>query len=92
VEICFECHGFERYPASLRVGTFCDAKFEMIKVIFQRNSVRYGTFESADDSLTHETREMINNARAYMDDKKFDYANQELAKVPQLDRTKMHIS
>lgn len=55
VEICFECFGYKVYPSSLRVGEFCDEKFEMVKNIFKRNGIQYGISSASNNNGQYET-------------------------------------
>ncbi len=42
VELCFECNGYKIMPHDLRVGRFCDEKFEVVKKIFGESGITYG--------------------------------------------------
>jgi len=60
VELCFECFGQRKEPSSLRVGEFCDEKFNALKKIFHKNGIEYGLSESNhDDQLEYLNRELI---------------------------------
>lgn len=42
IELCFECFGNRIEPATLKIGNFCDDKYEKIKNLFHSNGIRYG--------------------------------------------------
>jgi hypothetical protein len=42
IEICFECHDFRRQGNNIKLGAFCDEKFEMLRQIFMAAGVKYG--------------------------------------------------
>ncbi|CAN5306595.1 hypothetical protein BH10BAC4_BH10BAC4_04360 [soil metagenome] len=43
VEFCFQCRKHSVMPESLKLGDFCDKKYDLLKDFFKRSGIQYGT-------------------------------------------------
>lgn len=43
IEICFECNQYKKSSLKVKTGDFCVGKYELLKVFFQKNGIKYGT-------------------------------------------------
>jgi len=96
VELCFECWGYKTQPSALKVGEFCDQKFEVLRDLFSKNGITYGitntTHNDQLESLSKSLREHPNNpiiltsiAQLKMKENNFQEAIKLLDKVIEID-------
>lgn len=101
VELSFECFGFKPSPVSLKLGEFCDEKFDAIKNIFIENGIKYGIVpDDKTDQLENLTKQLQlhpNNpiiltsiAKIKIEEMKFSEAIRILDRVVALDSGNRH--
>ena len=45
IELCFECQNFKVSSEKIKFGDICDQKFSMLKNLFKKGGIQYGTQE-----------------------------------------------
>jgi hypothetical protein len=49
IELCFDCSQYLVREGKIKIGEFCDEKFERIKDIFKRSGITYGLIDTPND-------------------------------------------